>query len=140
MDTSYPTLRELLAFLGGLVIAIPSWVSVYRNWKKSRIEDDETEARTALARESVHSVRIRDSIAAGEGVGKMLASLIETGETLGELQQKIFDLEQDRIELKMVRKDVKQLKGLLDAHGISYSEKDGARTKDSDKGNGVVRE
>lgn len=130
MDAASPTLRELLAFLGGLVIAIPSWVSVYRNWKKSRIEEEEARARTAHTQESTASIRVRDSIAAGEGVGRMLASLIETGETLSELQNKIFELEQDRIELKLAQLDVKQLKGLLDAHNIPYHMKDTARTKE----------
>lgn len=128
MDLSSPTLRELLAFLGGVAVAIPSYVSLYRNWKKSRIEEREAEARTHLTLESVTSMRLRDDLAAGEGIGKMLSSMIATGENLTVLQKRIFDLEQDQIELKMARKDIKQLKGLLDAHGISYAEKDLART------------
>lgn len=134
MDTSSPTLREVLAFLSGLVIAIPSWISLYRNWKKSRIEEAETKARIDNTQESTTSIRIRDSLAAGEGVGKMLTSLIETGETLSELQKKIFDLEQDRIELRLAQMDVKQLKGLLDAHSIPYSMKDSPEVKDKRKG------
>lgn len=128
MDVSTPTLRELLAFLSGLVIAIPSYVILYRNWKKSRIEERESEARTHLTLESVSSMRLRDDLAAGEGIGKMLTSMIETGENLTLLQRRIFELEQDQIELRMAQRDVKQLKGLLDAHNISYAEKDLART------------
>lgn len=128
MELSSPTLRELLAFLGGLTLAIPSYLTLYRNWKKSRIDERETEARTHLTLESVSSMRLRDDLAAGEGIGKMLTSMIETGENLTLLQRRIFELEQDQIELKMARKDIKQLKGLLDAHNISYSEKDLART------------
>lgn len=128
MDWPPPILRELLAFLGGLALAIPSYVILYRNWKKSRIEERESEARTHLTLESVSSMRLRDDLAAGEGIGKMLTSMIETGENLTLLQRRIFELEQDQIELRMARKDVKQLKGLLDAHGISYAEKDLART------------
>lgn len=128
MDLSIPILRELLAFLGGLALAIPSYVILYRNWKKSRIEEREVEARTHLTLESATSLRLRDDLAAGEGIGKMLASMIETGESLTLLQKRIFDLEQDQIELKLTRLDVKQLKGLLDAHNISYAEKDLART------------
>lgn len=130
MDISSPTLREVLAFLSGVVIAIPSWISLYRNWKKSRIEERETEARTHLTLESVTSLRLRDDLAAGEGIGKMLTSMIETGENLSTLQKRIFDLEQDQIELSLARQDIKQMKGLLDAHGISYSEKDNARTRE----------
>lgn len=128
MDWSPSILRELLAFLGGLALAIPSYVILYRNWKKSRIEERESEARTHLTLESVSSMRLRDDLAAGEGIGKMLTSMIETGENLTLLQRRIFELEQDQIELRMARKDVKQLKGLLDAHSISYAEKDLART------------
>lgn len=128
MDLSSPTLRELLAFLGGLAVAIPSYVSIYRNWKKSRIEEREAEARTHLTLESATSLRLRDDLAAGEGIGKMLTSMIETGESLSQLQRRMFEMEQDQIELKMARRDIKQLKGLLDAHNISYAEKDLART------------
>lgn len=139
MDISNPTLREVLAFLGGLVIAIPSWVSAYKSYKKARIEDAEAKARTHLTVESTTSLRLRDELAAGEGIGKMLASMIETGESLSQLQKRMFELEQDQIELSMVRQDVKQLKGLLDAHGISYSEKDNARTvPQKNKGNRAV--
>jgi hypothetical protein len=130
MDISSPT-RELLAFLGGLALAIPSYVSIYRNWKKSRIEDAEAEARTELARKTTESIQIRESLATGEGVGNMLTSLIEVGEQFGKVQERMFQAELDKIELKMARQDIRQLKGLLDAHGISYSEKDHARTKDS---------
>lgn len=130
MDLSSPTLRELLAFFGGLALAIPSYITLYRNWKKSRIEEREAEARTRLTQETTHSIRLRDDLAIGENVGKMLTSMIETGESLSQLQRRMFEMEQDQIELKMARKDVKQLKGLLDAHGISYAEKDLARTMD----------
>lgn len=141
MDISSPTLREMLAFLSGLALAIPSYVTLYRNWKKSRIEEREAEARTQHTIESTASMRLRDDLATGEGIGKMLASMIETGENLSQLQKRMFELEQDQIELTMVRQDVKQLKGLLDAHGISYSEKDNARTAPlASKGIGVVRE
>lgn len=129
MDLSSPSLRELIAFLGGLALAIPSYVRLYQDSRKARIEKQEAEARTQHMQESTSSIRIRDSIAAGEGVGKMLATMIETGEAFSEVQKKMFDLEQDRIELKMVRMDVKQLKGLLDAHNIPYSMKDKPREK-----------
>lgn len=128
MDWSSPIARELLAFLGGLALAIPSYVILYRNWKKSCVDEREAEARTHLTLESVSSMRLRDDLATGEGIGKMLTSMIETGESLTELQRRIFELEQDRIELRMARQDIKQLKGLLDAHNISYAEKDLART------------
>lgn len=128
MDLSSPILRELLAFIGGLALAIPSYIILYRNWQKSRIEEREVEARTHLTLESVSSLRLRDDLAAGEGIGKMLTSMIETGESLTLLQRRIFELEQDQIELRMARQDVKQLKGLLDAHNISYAAKDLART------------
>lgn len=130
MDPSSPTLRELLAFFGGLALAIPSYVTLYRNWKKSRIEDREAEARTRLTQETTQSIRLRDDLAIGENVGKMLTSMIETGESLSQLQRRMFEMEQDQIELRMARKDIKQLKGLLDAHNISYAEKDLARTMD----------
>lgn len=130
MDLSSPTLREFLAFLGGLALAIPSYITLYRNWKRSRIEEREAEARTRLTQETTQSIRLRDDLAIGENVGKMLTSMIETGESLSQLQRRMFEMEQDQIELKMARKDIKQLKGLLDAHSISYAEKDLARTMD----------
>lgn len=140
MEWTSPTLREVLAFITGLIPAIPSWVIVYRQWKRTGIEDRKLEAEIDLTEESVVSVRRRDDLATAEGVGKMLASMIETGENLSQLQRRLFDLEQDQIELQLARQDIKQLKGLLDAHGISYSEKDQARTEPPKvrKGNGVV--
>lgn len=128
MDNVSLTLREVLAFLSGLAIAIPSWVSIYRNYKKARIEDEEAKARTELALKSAESIQVRDSLATGESVGKMLTSLMQVGERFGEVQERIFQAELDKLELKMARQDIKQLKGLLDAHGISYSEKDRARS------------
>lgn len=124
----FPTLnewRDVLVYLAGvLTIGIPTAVRLYLEYRKTGIERAEAEARIEHTRESTESIRIRDSLATGEGVGRMLTSLIETGERFSEIQERMFQLEQDQLELKMARQDIKQLKGLLDAHGISYSEKD----------------
>lgn len=129
----FPTLnawRDVLVYLAGvLTVGIPTAVKLYIEYRKAGIERAEAEARIEHTRESTESIRIRDSLATGEGVGRMLTSLIETGERFSEIQVRMFQLEQDQLELKMARQDIKQLKGLLDAHGIKYSEKDDARTK-----------
>lgn len=125
MQTPPHSWPELLYFLTGTLVGlIPSAVTAYRNWRKSGKEEAQIEAQTHQTQEETRSLRLRDDLAAVENIGKMMGTLMETGDKLSELQDRIFELEQDRIELGMARMDIKQLKGLLDAHGISYSEKD----------------
>lgn len=124
MDTSSPTLRELLAFLGGVAIAIPSYVKAYREWKTSRKVEAKTDAEIELTQESARSLRIRDDLATGEGVGRMLGNLIEMGDKLKELPQMSFELEQAKTRLKLAQHFNKKLKALLDFHEIPFSEAD----------------
>lgn len=124
MDTSAPTLRELLAFLGGLALAIPSYVKTYREWKTSDKSDAKVDAEVHLTNESARSLRIRDDLATGEGVGRMLGSLIEMGDKLSELPQLGFELKQTKIRLKLAQHFNKKLKALLDFHEIPFSDAD----------------
>lgn len=127
MDTSNAilTAKDVYVLLSGIVIGVtPSVVNHWLNSKKTDKEVVQIETQAELNRVTVRSTELRDELATGEGVGKMLTTLIEAGETIQVLQKRVFELEQDQIELVMARQDVKQLKGLLDAHRISYSEKD----------------
>lgn len=121
----------VFSFIGGVsTVLIPLLVIRYLDRKKRWIEEREAAARTELALVNTRSVELRDDLAIGEGVGDMLTTLMQAGETISKQQRRIFELEQGEIELIMARADIKILKGLLDAHGISYSEKDLPRTKD----------
>lgn len=115
LSPTWQALREALpGVIGGLILAIPAYIKLWLDRKKPVIENDEAEARTQLARVSAQSMVIRDGIATGEGVSKMLASLVEAGDTIAELQKQVFDLEQGKLELKMARIQLKNLKGRLD--------------------------
>lgn len=117
--------QDLIQLLIGVFIGlIPELIRTYRNRKKSDLENEEAEARTDLARAETTSLHIRDGIATGEGVSKMLGTLIEASETIKEQQARIFELEQGLLELRIARYDVRRMKGLLDAHSIPYSEAD----------------
>lgn len=127
-----PTLlswREVLTYISGLLtVAIPTYLKIKRDRKKAVIEDDAAKAGTSLSLASAQSLHIRDGIATGEGVSKMLATLIEASDTITAQQhtiteqgKRIFDLEQDMIDLELARIQVRKLKGLLDAKGIPYS-------------------
>lgn len=137
MDNVSLTLREVLAFLSGLAIAIPSYISLYRNWKRSRIEEREVEARTHLTLESATSLRLRDDLAAGEGVGRMLSSLIETGEKLTKMQEQMYEMQQLKTRLALAQHFNKKAKALLDYYEIPFSEADNLPTS---KPEGMVRE
>jgi hypothetical protein len=120
---------EVYVLIGTLLGLIPQFITAYRNWKKSDKEEDEAQARAELARVSAQSLEVRDRIATGEGVSKMLSTMIEANDTIRELQVKVFDLEQRALELKMARYEIRKMKGLLDAHSIPYSEADKSKTK-----------
>lgn len=116
-------LADLLKTLAGTVIGlIPYLVTTYRNRKKSAIEDAEALARTRLAEASARSVEMRDVMAASESMNKMLTSLLESGDTIHELQKKIFDLEQDRLGTDMLRLDLKKATALLAYNNIRFSD------------------
>lgn len=124
MDLSPPTFRELLAFLAGVIVAIPSLIKTYREWKASDKQEQHTDAQTELARESTVSLRVRDTIATGESVGRMLTTLMDMGDKLSELQQQTFEVEQLKTRLKLSQHFNKKLKALLDFHEIKFSEAD----------------
>jgi hypothetical protein len=109
--------RLLIAASIGL---IPFLVTSYRNRKKTDLENKEIEARAELARVNARSTEFRDSIAAGEGVGKLLSALIEAGDTIHELQGKNFQLEQDKLGEDMMRLDLKKAIALLAFHSIPF--------------------
>jgi hypothetical protein len=129
---TWQSLREALpGIVGGLILAIPAYAKIWRDSKKAVIEDREMEARTALARASTESLTVRDGIATGEVVGKMLTTLLEAGETISEQaetirkqSQQIFEKDQDLIELKLKRIEVEKLHGLIKYYKVPYSDAD----------------
>lgn len=116
-------LTDVLKTLAGTLIGlIPYLVQTYRNRKKSRIDEEETTARTDLARVSARSVELHDHLAAGEGMGKLLSVLIESGDTIHQLQEKVFRLEQDKLGDGMLHLDLKKAVALLAFHNIRFHE------------------
>jgi hypothetical protein len=115
----------LYSFVSGLLIAlIPYAVREYRNRKKSYLEDTETAARTEMTKVNTQSVLLRDNIAIGEGIGKILTDLIEAGDTIRGLQARVFELEQENIRFRMTKLSLKKAMALLAFHEISFSEAD----------------
>lgn len=121
MESIPPLLADILkTFAGTLIGLIPYVVTTYRNRKKSDLENAEVEARTQLARVNARSLTIRDDLAAGEGVGKLLTSLIDAGDTIHELQIKNFQLEQEKLGVDMLWLDLKKMTALLAYHSIAF--------------------
>lgn len=119
---------QLIYLLAGTLIGlIPQAVSTYRNRKKSDLENTETAARAELAQAEARSLRVRDDIATGEGVGKMLDTLLQAGDKIRELQTKIGEMQRNEIDLALAQNDVKKMEALLKLHRISYSEADKPR-------------
>lgn len=116
-----PLLADALKVLSGsLVTLIPFIVTTYRNRRKAALEEEEAEARTELTRANARSLEVRDHLAAGEGVGKLLTALIESGDTIHELQNKLFDLEQGKIGTDMLWLDLKKATALLTFNSIPF--------------------
>lgn len=120
---SFLTWSSLLQTLTGTLIGlIPYLLTVYNNRKKSAIENAEAVARTDLARTSIRSAEPRDFLAVSEGAEKLLSSLIKSGDTIHELQKKIFDLEQEKLGDDMLRLDLKKATALLAYNNVRFSE------------------
>lgn len=95
MDTPTTLLTGADVFkvlIGVSIGLIPTLITRWLDRKKSFIEVREAETRTDLNIISARSTELRDDIATGEGVGRMLGNLIETGDQLYELQQQVFEL------------------------------------------------
>lgn len=119
------TWAEARILLFGVVIGlIPQLITRWLDRKKSSLENAETTSRTRLAEATAQSVAIRDGIATGEGVSKMLTTLIDAGDTIKQLQDRVFQLEQGAIEDRITKLSLKKAKALLDYHGIPFSEAD----------------
>lgn len=122
LPQSWAEARFLL--FGAIIGLIPQLIIRWLDRKKSFLDNTETSARAKLAEANAQSVAIRDGIATGEGVSKMLSTLIDAGDTIKELQGRVFELEQNAIGDKIVRLSLKKAKALLDYHGIPFSEAD----------------
>lgn len=121
---------EARILLFGVVIGlIPQLIIRWLDRKKSSLDNAETSSRTRLAEANAQSVAIRDGIATGEGVSKMLTTLIEAGDTIKQLQDRVFDLEQENLRFRMTKISLKRAKALLDYHQISFSEADQPEVK-----------
>lgn len=106
--------------IGTIVGLIPYLVQTYRNRKRSDLENTETEARTRLAEANARSVELRDNLAAGEGAAKLLTALIEAGDTIHDLQSKVFRLEQEKLGYDMLWLDLQKATALLAYHTIPF--------------------
>lgn len=116
---------EARILIFGIVIGlIPQLITRWLDRKKSGLDNSETSARTRLAEANTQSLAIRDGIATGEGVSKMLTTLIEAGDTIKQLQDRVFDLEQENLRFGMTKISLKKAKALLDYHEIPFSEAD----------------
>jgi hypothetical protein len=121
---------EVRILIFGVVIGlIPQLITRWLDRKKSSLDHSETSARTKLAEANAQSVAIRDGIATGEGVSKMLTTLIDAGDTIRQLQDRVFDLEQENLRFAMTRISLKKAKALLDYHEIPFSEADQPEVK-----------
>lgn len=119
----------LQTLLGTLIGLIPYLVTVYRDREKSAIENEEAMVRTDLTRTNIRSAEFRDFVAVSEGAGKLLSSLIQSGDTIHELQKKIFDLEQEKLGDDMLRLDLKKATALLAYNNVRFSEAEHAEVK-----------
>lgn len=113
-----------LLILGIAIGLIPTLVSRWLDRKKSFLDNTETSARTRLAEANAQSLAVRDGIATGEGVSKMLATLIDAGDTIKGLQDRVFELEQENIRNAIHKLSWLRAKALLDYHQIPFSEAD----------------
>lgn len=128
--SSFLTWTALLQTLAGTLIGlIPYLLKVYSERKKSAIENDEALARTDLTRSNIRSAEFRDFVAVSEGAGKLLSSLIQSGDTIHELQKKIFDLEQEKLGDDMLRLDLKKATALLAYNNVRFSEAEHAEVR-----------
>lgn len=90
------TWSQLTHLLIGILIGlIPELYRTYRDRKKSYLEVTEAEVRVEKTTAEVTSLRLRDDLATGEGVGRMLTTLIDAGDQLRELQKRATQAEMD---------------------------------------------
>lgn len=127
LPQTWPEAR--LVLFGILIGLIPTLVNRWLDRKKSSLDNTETTARARLAEASAQSVAIRDGIATGEGVSKMLSTLIDAGDTIKGLQARVYELELEPIRHRMTKISLRKAKALLDYHGISFSEADEPEVK-----------
>lgn len=121
---------EARILIFGIVIGlIPQLITRWLDRKKSGLDNSETSARTRLAEANAQSVAIRDGIATGEGVSKMLTTLIDAGDTIKQLQQRVFELELENIRYDITKLSLKKAKALLDYHEIPFSDADEPEVK-----------
>lgn len=118
-----------LLIFGVLIGLIPTLINRWLDRKKSAIEEAEAEARTDLTRTGIRSAEFRDFVTVSEGAGKLLSSLIQSGDTIHELQKKIFELEQEKLGDDMMRLDLKKATALLAYNNVRFSEAEHAEVK-----------
>lgn len=124
------TWSQFVTLLTGIFIGlIPEIYRTYRDRKKSSLDQAEIAARTGRTQAESRSLQLRDDIATGEFVEKALGTMMSATDKLHEQQERIFDLEQDKIELVMRREEVRRMKALLVLNGIPYSDADKFRVK-----------
>lgn len=117
------TWTDLLKTLVGILLGlIPFAVATYRDRKKLAIDNAEAIARTDLARTNIRSTELRDFVTVSEGAEKLLSALIKSGDTIHDLQKRIFQLEQDSLGDAMLRLDLKKALALLAFHNIRFYE------------------
>ena len=124
------TWSQLIYLTTGILIGlIPEIYRRYAYRKKSDLENTETGKRIERTEAETLSIRLRDDLATGEAVGKMLATMMDASDKLRSQQEKIFELEQDQIELHMRREEVRRMRALLTLNQIPYSDADRFRVR-----------
>src|SRR5689334_5477508 len=116
---------QLTFLAAGIFIGlIPELARFILGYKKSHLDNTETGARIERTTAETQSLRLRDELATGEFVEKALGTLMDASDKLNQQQQRIFELEQDQIELVMKREEVRRMRALLLLNGIPYSDAD----------------
>lgn len=99
--------------VGVIVKLIDSYV--FRRNRAANAEKTAAEARR---------INLQTDIEVSQSVVRTTVKITQMQDTINQLQLK---LGQREIELEMAQRDIKKLKGLLDVHGISFSEFDGPK-------------
>lgn len=90
------TWSQLIYLLAGVLIGlIPEFYRAYHSKQKTLLEAAEVEVRIEKTDAETASLRLRDDLATGEGVGRMLTTLMEAGDELRDLQKRAIQAEAD---------------------------------------------
>lgn len=106
----------------GLITGTPAYIKIYLDSKKSAKEVNVSDALAEKTRAEARSLGVKDQLDVGGMMLRMMNELADVQSANQQLRNRIFELEQAEIALKITRHYNVRLKGLLDAHGIPFSE------------------